>query len=111
VRALLDESLPRDLAPATREQAPGHEIRTVREEHWTGHKNGALLRAAREADFAVLVTADRQMEHQQTIATSGLALVVLRARSTRLDDLLPLLPPLVALLPTLRAGQVAHVDG
>ena len=111
MRVLLDESLPRDLAPAISARAEGHEVRTVRDERWTGYKNGALLRAAREAGFAVLVTADRQMEHQQNIATSGLALVVLRARSTRVGDLLPLLPSLIELLPALQPGRVAHVDG
>ena len=74
-------------------------------------KNGALLRAAREMGFGVLITADRNLEHQQSVARSGLALVVLRARSTRLPDLLPLLPQLLAVLPTLQAGQIAHVAG
>ena len=107
MRVLLDESLPRDLAKAI----PGHDVRTVPGQGWAGYKNGALLRTAREAGFAALVTADRQMEHQQEIGRAGLALIVLRARSTRLEDLLPLMPRLLELLPTVAAGQVAHVDG
>jgi hypothetical protein len=105
VRVLLDESLPRDLAPAI----TGHEVATVQQQGWAGLKNGALLRAAREAGFAVLVTADRNIEHQQNIARSGMALVVLRARSTRVSDLLPLVPALLDALPTARAGEVTHV--
>ena len=109
MRVLLDESLPRDLAPAILARAEEHEVRTVRDERWTGYKNGALMRAARDAGFAVLVTADRQMEYQQNIPASGLALVVLRARSTRVGDLLPLIPSLVQLLPAVQPGQIAHV--
>ena len=107
MRVLLDESLPRDLAP----HLAGHDVATVHAQGWAGLKNGALLRAAREAGFAALVTADRNMEHQQNVARSGVALVVLRARSTRLADLVPLVPHLLSALPTVRAGTVAHVAG
>jgi hypothetical protein len=107
VRVLLDESLPRDLGPAL----AGHEVTTVQRQGWAGLKNGDLLRAAREADFAALVTADRNMEHQQNVARAGVALVVLRARSTRLPDLLPLVPRLLEVLPAVRPGDVAHVAG
>ena len=107
VRVLPDESLPRDL----RAHLISHEVSTVQREGWAGMKNGALLRAAREAGFSVLVTADRNLEHQQSIARSGLALIVLRARSTRLPDLLPLVPQLLAVLPTAQPGQVTHVAG
>jgi hypothetical protein len=107
VRVLLDESLPRDLGPAL----VGHDVTTVQRAGWAGLKNGDLLRAAREAGFAALVTADRNMEHQQNVARSGLALVVLRARSTRLPDLLPLVPRLLEVLPGVRPGEVTHVAG
>ena len=105
MRVLLDESLPRDL----RSLIPGHEVETVQQRGWTGLKNGALLRSARESAFDVLVTADRNMQHRQNIAASGLALVVLQARSTRLPDLLPLLPKLLAKLPSIQAGEVTIV--
>ena len=107
VRVLLDESLPRALLA----HLAGQEVSTVQQEGWAGMKNGALLRAAREAGFTVLVTADRNLEHQQSIARSGLALIVLRARSTRVPDLLPLVPQLLSVLPTAKSGQVTHVAG
>jgi len=72
-------------------------------------KNGALLRAAREAGFQILITADRRMEYQQNIPNSGVALIVLEARSTRMADILPLVPALVAALPSARVGEVTHV--
>lgn len=68
MRVLLDEHLPLDLAA----ELVGHEVSTVRDEGWTGMKNGELLATAAAAGFEVLVTNDRGIEHQQIIA--GLAL-------------------------------------
>jgi hypothetical protein len=73
-------------------------------------KNGVLLHAARAAGFQVLVTVDRRLEYQQNIPKSGLALVVLQARSTPVPDLLPLVPRLRAALTETRGGDVAHVN-
>jgi hypothetical protein len=61
VRILLDESLPRPLGVAL----IGHDVSTVQHEGWTSLSNGALLRQA-SATFDVLMTADRNIEFQQT---------------------------------------------
>jgi hypothetical protein len=106
-RVLCDESVPHDIAAAV----AGHEVATVQGLGWAGAKNGALLRAAREAGFEVPVTVDRNMEYQQNIPASGLALVVLLARSNRVPDLLPAVPALLAALPDVVAGLVTHVRG
>ena len=90
----------------------GHEVGRVQTLGWAGTKNGALLRRAKEAGFEVLVTVDRNLESQQNIGASGLALVVLRARSTRVADLLPTVAPLLRVLPGIEAGTTTHVrDG
>jgi hypothetical protein len=104
---LCDESVPHDVAAAV----VGHEVATVQGLGWAGAKNGVLLRAARAAGYEVLVTVDRNMEYQQNIPASGLALVVIRARSTRVSDLLPAIPPLLEALPMVAAGTVTHVGG
>ena len=106
-RVLCDESVPHDVAVAV----VGHEAATVQGLGWAGAKNGALLRAALEAGFEVLLTVDRNMEYQQNIPASGLALVVIRARSTRVADLLPAVPALLAALPTGVAGTVTRLRG
>jgi len=64
VRVLLDESLPRPLAALL----SGHEVRTVATVGWSGIENGELLRLAAER-FDVLITADRNVEHQQNLIT------------------------------------------
>ncbi|HZF07402.1 MAG TPA: DUF5615 family PIN-like protein [Thermoanaerobaculia bacterium] len=104
-RVLLDENLPRLL----KRELPGLEVRTVAEVGWAGIKNGKLLRLA-EADFDVFVTADQNLSYQQTLATLQLGIVVLRARTTKLEDLLPLVPAIREVLGTVKSGQVCHVD-
>lgn len=93
MRILLDESLPRDLIA----QLPGHAVATVRSAGWSGVKNGKLLALA-ATRFDVFVTADRNLEYQQNLATLPIAVVVLAARRTRIEAILPLVPELLALL-------------
>ena len=93
MRILLDESLPRDLIALL----PGHEVATVRTAGWSGVKNGKLLALA-ATRFDVFVTADRNLEFQQNLATLPVAVVVLAARRTRIEAIRPLVPELLALL-------------
>jgi hypothetical protein len=101
----LDESVPHDLLL----HLGSLDVTTVQALGWAGIKNGALLQAAREAGYHVLITVDRRMEYQQNISASRLALVVLRARSSRMIDLLPLVPRLLESIIEAKAGQVTHV--
>ena len=103
---LFDESVPHDLVPAV---AAAHEVATVQGLGWAGTKNGALLRAARGAGYEVLVTTDRKLRHQQNIPASGLALLVLRAPSSRVADLLRVVPALLAALPGAAPGTVSEL--
>jgi Domain of unknown function (DUF5615) len=104
-RVLLDENLPRLL----KRELPGFDVRTVPEVGWAGVKNGKLLRLA-EAEFAVFVTADRNLSFQQHLAALKLGVVVLRARTTKLEDLLPLVGGLREALHRVKAGQLLQVD-
>lgn len=62
MRVLLDEHLDRKLKWRFES---GVEVVTVAERGWQGSKNGELLRLA-QAEFDVLVTMDRNIEHQKT---------------------------------------------
>jgi predicted nuclease of predicted toxin-antitoxin system len=44
---------------------------------WAAISNGDLIQAAREAEFAVMVTSDQNIRHQQNLTVHPLALVVL----------------------------------
>ena len=74
MRILLDEQLPRQLAP----YLVGHDARTVQQESWAGFKNGALLTQAEAAGFSVFLTGDQSLEFQQNISKRHLGVVVVR---------------------------------
>lgn len=93
MRILLDESLPKDLAPLI----TGHEVTTVRAAGWSSIKNGKLLVLA-AARYDVFLTADRNLEYQQNIASLPIAVVVLFVRRTRVQAIEPLIPELLRLL-------------
>ena len=106
MRVLLDEQLPRQLAPLL----IGHDVRTVQQQAWAGLKNGQLLDAAEAAEFTVLVTGDRNLQFQQNLAKRQLGIVVLCGASNALEDLMPLVPAAINAIEIVRPGQVLRVE-
>jgi predicted nuclease of predicted toxin-antitoxin system len=105
VRVLLDE----DIDVRLRQHFPeAVVVETVQYRGWKGLKNGELLRTAAN-EFDVLVTMDDNLPYQQNIPAYDLAVVVLRADSKALDDLLPLMPEVRLRLAELRTGDVLRV--
>jgi len=104
-RVLLDENLPRLL----KRELSSVEVWTVVEVGWAGIKNGKLLRLA-EAEFDVFVTADQNLSYQQPLTNFDLGIVVLRARTTKLEDLLPLAAGLREAVNGAAPRQVRWVD-
>jgi len=105
VLILIDESLPQELV----DHLHPLPARTVSEMGWAGLKNGALLRRAEVGLVTAFVTADQGLPYQQYLAQSTLAVIVLKARSNRLQDLLPLLSDLKQALSLVAPGQVFRV--
>ena len=62
---------------------------------WTSVRNGELLQRVSEA-FDVFITVDRNLAFQQRLDRLPVPVIVLRAKSNRLADLLPLIDSLVA---------------
>jgi predicted nuclease of predicted toxin-antitoxin system len=93
MRILLDESLPRSL----RGELTGHSAKTVAEMGWSGVENGELLHRAAKG-FDVLLTADQNLQFQQNMDALPLSVVVLTARTNRLEDLQPLIHELLVRL-------------
>ncbi len=106
MRILLDEQLPRQLAP----YFVGHDVRTTQEQGWAGLKNGALLKQALSAGFEVFITGDKNLEFQQQLEVSGLFVIVLVAPSNKLEDLLPRVPGALEAIAGARPGEVERVD-
>ncbi len=104
MRILLDESVPRQLAPLL----TGHQVSTVPQQGWAGIKNGDLVRRA-EGCFDVFITGDRNLQYQQNLTGVEIGIVVLAAVTTRLNDLLPLIPAALQAIETIRPGEVVRV--
>ena len=106
MRVLLDEQLPRHLA----REIGGHNVSTVQQRGWAGLKNGELLRVAADASFEVLVTADRNLQFQQNLSQSRRGIILLIAPSNALEDILPLVPNLLATILKASPGRLLRVE-
>jgi predicted nuclease of predicted toxin-antitoxin system len=106
VRILLDECIDWRLSRAIR----GHDVQSVRQAGWTGTKNGELLALASER-FDVFITVDRNLSFQQNVTELRIAVIVLRARTNRLSELLPLVPNILSVLDAAEPGVVTLVGG
>ena len=107
MRVLLDEQLPRQLAPLL----VGHEVSTVQQMGWAGLTNGELLRRAEAAGFDAFLMADQNLEFQQNLQLMGLRVVIVRAASNALEDLQPLVPSILAGIRKALPGQVLRIIG
>ena len=105
MKILLDHCVDRRL----KRHLSAHQVQTAREKGWDSLKNGQLLDQA-QAEFEVLLTVDRNIQHQQNLTGRSIAIVVLVAVNNRLATLLPLLPELETLLPTVQPGHVYEVS-
>jgi predicted nuclease of predicted toxin-antitoxin system len=73
VKVLFDQNVPRNLV----RYLPAHKVTRSVELGWQELKNGDLLDEAQDKGFEVMVTADRNLAHQQNLANRRVAVVVL----------------------------------
>jgi hypothetical protein len=87
---------------------PGHDVKTARQMGWAAVKNGELLALA-SGRFDLVITVDRNLVFQQNTAASPLAIIVVHGRTSRLADLLPLVPDLLTAIVSAKPGRVTIV--
>jgi hypothetical protein len=107
LRILIDESLPIALAL----EFFGHDASTIRAHRWLGLRNGVLLRAAVDAGFEVMITADKALRSQQNLSAIGIGVVLITGVRNRMRDLRPLMPRVLQVLGTVRKGELVEVVG
>ena len=93
MRILLDESVPGRFGALL----VGHSTATVQRRGWASITNGKLLALA-AGEFDVLLTADKGMEYQQNLATLPVSILIVLARSNRIEDLAVAVPAILAAL-------------
>ena len=99
MRILIDECLNWRLSRAL----TGHYAVAAQKMGWAGLKNSVLLIEA-EKQFDVFITGDLNLNFQQDVTKYNIAVVVLHSESTQLHHTLPLMPKVLAPLPTLKPG-------
>ena len=105
MRVLLDACVPKRL----RKELSEHQVRTVPEMNWADLDDGPLLDVM-AGHFDVLVTVDKSLPKQQNLRNRPFGVIVLRAKTNRLADLLPLVPRLRVALEQVRPREVCELD-
>lgn len=102
MRVLIDECIDERL----RHEFPGHDCQTARYAGFAGLKNGSLLLSAEAAGFEVLVTVDQNIPHQQNLTSRKIAILILRAPTSRLGHLKQTVSAALAALTMIQPGEV-----
>ena len=107
MKLLLDEQIPARLA---REFPEDYDVHTVQKMGWASTKNGELLKLASAEGFVALLSADKNMEYQQSSKELAIAVIVLAPITNRLGDLIPLVPLVISLLENNLAPEFYRVE-
>jgi len=100
-RILLDENLDWRL----RRYLPGQVVESVALIGWAGLKNSELLERA-ESRFHIFVTMDSNLAHQLNLTDHNIALFVLKAKSNRLVDTVPLMSEVLSKIDDVQPGTL-----
>ena len=104
MKVLFDANTPAPLARFLR----GHEVTRADELGWQSLENGALLDAAEEAGFDLLLTCDQSVRYQQNFTSRKLALVVLS--SNHWPTLRRTAARIASAVDFVQTGQIVIVD-
>jgi predicted nuclease of predicted toxin-antitoxin system len=104
VNILLDECVPARFARSLVD----HAVTTVPKHGWSGIKNGELLELA-EKEFDVFVTVDRKLAAQQDLKKFRIPVILIRARTNRLEHIRPLAPELLQKAPHAAPGELTII--
>lgn len=80
---------------------------------WAGlkcRKNGELLRRAEESGYDLLLTVDQGIAYQQRLFGKKIAILAIRARSNRMQDLLPMVYAINRAIGAIRPGELLRVE-
>ena len=105
MRVLLDENLDWRLV---RYFDTDFQVTTVSRQGWKGKRNGELLAQAAKV-FDALVTMDKGIEHEQNLRKYTISIILISAKSSRIQDIQPAMFRVNQILRTLEPGQVRHV--
>ena len=101
---ILDECVPRRVA----KDLP-YDVSTVHQLKLAGLDNGDLLKEI-EDQFDVFLTVDQNLQYQQNLTQSKIAIIVLVVPSNRYDDIQPLIPSCLSALNKIKPGELISIS-
>lgn len=104
MKILFDVNMPRPL----RSSFPGNEVLTAQSQGWAELKNGDLIAAAEKGGFDVLITADKNLRHQQNLGGRKIAILVLP--TNKLKILRRIASHISARLKSLKLGHFLEME-
>jgi hypothetical protein len=75
---------------------------------WVSLSNGELLSEA-EQEFDVFITSDKNLSFQQSISSSSIQVVLLKAKTNTYEDLLPLVDQLTSIIKDHEPGSFVKI--
>ena len=109
IKILMDECLPKKLKYRIEELDSNLFVRTTPKMRWASLSNGKLLSVA-EKEFDVFITSDKNLSFQQSIPSSSIQVVLLKARTNTYEDLLPLVQKLPSVIKAHEPGKFLEID-
>lgn len=104
MKILFDANTPAPLCRFLR----GHEVVRADELGWQDMENGALLEAAENAGFDLLLTCDQNVQYQQNFADRKLSLVILS--SNHWPTLRRVAARIATAVDFVQTGQIIRID-
>ena len=104
MRVLLDECLPKTL----KQEFQKYRVSTVPEMGWVGKTNGELIRLAKEK-FDVFITIDQNLQYQQNLKESEMAIILLHVKNNRSETFNPLISKIKDALNIIGKRQFVHI--
>jgi len=105
MRVLLDACVPKRFA----QFIPGHEVTTVRAHFGTTDLDDGPVLDRMTDDFDAFVTVDRNLRFQQNLRGRPYRVVLSRSHSNAIENLVPLVAPLLVALSDMQPGDLRVV--
>ena len=105
MKILLDRCVPKRFGKLLAEHDVVHASQVV----WGSLTNGELVRSANDESFNVLITVDKNMEHQTSLHGLDLAVLVVRVVNNRFDTLSQTAPKVIDAIRKIEGGKYLSI--
>jgi hypothetical protein len=88
---------------------PEHQVKSTIDEGWGALKNGNLLDEAQASGFEAILTSDKNIKHQQNLASRSISIIVLRAPNNALETHVAMLDEIRRSLITIQPDELIEL--